>query len=466
MVHTHACKLTPKSVRSVLALCSFAAMLGGCGGGGTGPALTKPPTPTPTPTQTPAGLPQHVIIVVQENRSVDNLFAGFAGADTQAYGYDSKGQRIPLKQVALGAPYDPKHSHESFVTEFNNGAMNGFDANGCEGKPCPSDAAYEYVDPADIAPYRLLAAQNALADHVLQANEGPSFAAHIYLIAGQSGSPGSRWYIAENVAGHQFDNCLAPPSHTVQQIDMTTPYPGVEGNPIFPCIDPPTVLDELDKAGIGWRYYTPALGWIWTSPLAIRHLYDSPSDRARVVTPETSIFNDIRERKLQPVSYVIPRIRNSDHGGPDRGTGGPAWVASIVNAIGGSPYWANTAIVVTWDDWGGWFDHYVPTHPTNPLGGTPDPYEYGFRVPVIAAGSMAKTGYIDHTPRSSAAIVHFIEDVYGLPSLGELDAQTDDLFSMFAFGSPRKAFEKIPTGAVTIESLRNLPPDSTPIDAE
>ena len=68
MVHTHACKLTPKSVRSVLALCSFAAMLGGCGGGGTGPALTKPPTPTPTPTQTPAGLPQHVIIVVQENR--------------------------------------------------------------------------------------------------------------------------------------------------------------------------------------------------------------------------------------------------------------------------------------------------------------------------------------------------------------------------------------------------------------
>jgi phospholipase C len=449
-----------------LALCAAAAMLGGCAGAGavSHPGIGAAGGLSAHKAQPAVTLPQHVIVIVQENRSFDNLFQGFPGADTQSFGYNTLGDQVPLTELPLGTQYDPNHSHGSFVTEFRAGGMNGFNHEQCTG--CPPDTAYTYVDPSDIVPYTQLATQYAIADHVLQPNEGPSFPAHIYLIAGQSGSPSSHWYVSENtLPSHKPpSNCLAPSNHTVEQIDMTTAYPGVEGNAIFPCIDPPTILDELDHAGIGWRYYTSSKGSIWTSPFAVSHLYNSPTDRARVVSPETTILSDIQAGTLQPVSYVIPRVQNSDHAGPTKPTGGPTWVASIVNAVGASPYWQNTAIIVTWDDWGGWYDHVTPTHPTNPFGGNPDPYEYGFRVPLLAVGSMAKAGYVDHTQRSAAAILHFIEDVFGLPSLGELDAQTDDLFPMFAFGQKPRAFKPIATGKVTIESLKRLPPDQTPID--
>jgi phospholipase C len=408
----------------------------------------------------------HVIVVVQENRSVDNLFQTFPGADTKRCGKDSNNRTVCLQKLPLGTQYDPGHSHKAFVTEYNYGAMNGFDKD-CAN--CPVDTAYTYVDPHDIVPYLQLARQYAFADHVLQPNQGPSQPGHIYLIAGQTGSPGSHWYLSENPGPRHEGaaDCLASPDHTVLQIDMTTAFPGVEDNPIFPCIDPPTILDELDQAGIEWRYYTPNLGSIWTAPLAISHLYNSPADYARVVTPETTVLSDIHNHVLQPVSYVIPRSHNSDHPGPGNPNGGPAWVASIVNAIGNEPmYWPNTAILVVWDDWGGWFDHYVPTFASNPFGGNPDPYEYGFRVPLLAIGSHAKSGYISHTPRSAAAILHFIEDVYHLNSLGKLDAQTDNLSDMFSFNRAPRKFTPIPTGNVTIDKLLRQPPDSSSLDSD
>ena len=134
-----------------------------------------------------------------------------------------------------------------------------------------------------------------------------------------------------------------------------------------------------------------------------------------------------------------------------------------MNALGTSQYWNQCAIIIVWDDWGGWYDHVSFRHP---LGNPVDPYEYGFRVPLIAIGPFAKSNWVDHTPRDFAAIPHFIEDVYGLPSLGQLDAQTDDLFSMFNFGAKARKYTWVPTGAVTIKSLISLPPDPTPIDSE
>jgi phospholipase C len=416
----------------------------------------------------------HVIVIVQENRTVDNLFQALPGADTTPFGYDSNGNQVALTQAPLGSPYDPSHSHTAFVTEcnapasnLNSCAMNGFDLVQCKG--CPPNTAFTYVNPSDVKPYYLLATQYAFADQVLQPNEGPSQPGHIYLIAGQTGSPGSHWYLSENPRprGSGAADCLATPDKTVMQIDMTTGYPGVEGNAIFPCIDPPTILDELDQAGIEWRYYTPSLGSIWTAPYAVNHLFNNPTDAARVITPETTILKDIRRHMLRPVSYVVPRSKNSDHPGKNDPNGGPAWVASIVNAVGNDPtYWSNTVIFVVWDDWGGFYDHILPAHAINPFGGQPDPYEYGFRVPLMAISSHAKTGYVSHIRRSSAAILHFIEDLYGLPSLGELDAQTDNLSDMFALRRAPRKFKWIPTGNVTIDSLMHLPPDNTPVDNE
>jgi phospholipase C len=398
-------------------------------------------------------LPKYVIVMVQENRTVDNLFQTQPGVDTQRFGTDSRKHHIELKQVDLGASFSCSHTHGAFVAEVTR----GFDFASC-GSTAPRDAAFSYVNPSQIAQYTALASQYGFADHVLQSNQGPSFPAHIYLIAATSGTPGSHWSISENDGSPA--GCNAPSGNRVTTIDMTSAFPGVEGNPIFPCINPLTIFNELDSAQISWKYYTPSVNSIWTAPYAVQSLYQN--DKANVIVPETTVLSDIQNGKLAHVSYVIPSALNSDH--PRQGaTGGPTWVASVVNALGASQYWNQCAIIVVWDDWGGWYDHVAFTHPgSNPV----DPYEYGLRVPLLAIGPFAKSNFVDHTQRDFTSVPHFVEDVFGLASLGQLDAQTDDLFSLFNFGGQPRKFTQIPTGNVTIKGLISRPPDTTPVDNE
>lgn len=401
-------------------------------------------------------MPNYVIVMVQENRTVDNLFQTQPGVDTQNFGMDSHNNRIPLAEVKLGAPFSCSHTHTAFVTEVTV----GFDLAKC-GARAPVDAAFSYVNPSTITQYTDLASQYAFADHVFQSNEGPSLPAHLYLIAATSGTPGSHFNISENDGSPA--GCNAPGGTTVATIDMTSNFPGIEDNPIFPCIDPLTIFNELDSARISWKYYTPSVNSIWTAPYAVQSLYQN--DRSNVIVPETTILSDIQDRRLAQVSYVIPSSKDSDH--PGQGTGGPTWVASVVNAIGNSDYWDQCAIIVVWDDWGGWYDHVPYTHPSsNPN----DPYEYGLRVPLLAIGPFARSNFVDHTPRDFSAIPHFIEDVYGLQSLNQLDSQTDDLFSLFDFSGHghghARIFTPIPTGNVTIKSLINRAPDPSPVDSD
>jgi phospholipase C len=450
-----------RTARPALSLCAFAALVSGCGSGHAVAALPNG-AGVAAAHRTAVALPKYVIVMVQENRTVDNLFQKQPGVETQSFGIDSHHNRITLKRIPLGDAIDCDHRHKGFVID----ATQGFDLPFC-GKGVPLDAAFSYVNPADITQYTALATQYAFADHVLQSNEGDSYPAHIYLIAATSGTPGSHWNIAENGAGI-FDGprsrhphgCNDDPDKTITTIDMTSPFPGVEGNPIFPCIDPPTIFNELDSAHISWKYYTPSVDSLWNSVYAIKSLY--LNDQANVIVPETSILSDIQNGQLAHVSYVIPSGQNSDH--PSRGDiGGPKWVASVVNALGTSQYWNQCAVIVVWDDWGGWYDHVAFRHPNS---NAVDPYEYGFRVPLLAIGPFAKSNWVDHTDRDFAAIPHFIEDVYGLGSLGALDAQTDDLFTMFNFGGAARKFSPIPTGNVTIKGLINRPPDLTPVDSD
>ena len=446
--------------RSALPLLTLIAIACGCGGGHAPSAL--PHAEGLQARKRAITLPQYVIVLVQENRSVDNLFQTQPGVDTQNFGRDSHHKRIPLAMVDLNVQYDCDHSHISFVADVTV----GFDTEHC-GKNAPPDRAYAYVDPSQITQYTALATQYAFADEVLQTSEGASFPAHLYLVAATSGNPGSNLNISEDGAGHHPDDfapqrpagCNAPPGSTDATIDMTSKFPGINGAQIFPCLTAPTIFDELDTAQISWKYYTPSVNSLWTAPYAFQSLYQN--DQAKVIVPETTVLSDIQNGTLAQVSYVIPSSRNSDH--PKTGTGGPTWVASVVNALGTSSYWNECAVIVVWDDWGGWYDHVKFRHPATHPG---DPYEYGFRVPLLAIGPFAKPGYVDHTPRDFTAIPHFIEDVYGLASLGQLDAQTDDLFSLFNFGNPARKYKWIPTGRVTIKGLIARPPDTTPIDSE
>jgi len=436
---------------------ALAVALSACSGGSSrGGGIGMPPPQTSPP---PASKISHVVIIFQENRTPDNLFHGLPGADIANSGLNSHGQTVPLVPVHLSglqSPYDVDHSHRlAFVNEYNNGQMNGFDLVriNCPSDACVNPTAYGYVPPSEVAPYFTMAQRYVFADRMFQTNEGPSLPAHQYIIAGTStNAPGSNLLAAENPA-YKINslNCDGSPQSTIAMIDPS----GNENHLQQPCFDHPTLFDLLDAKGVSWKYYVPYAGGLWNGPDAIQHIRMG-ADWGKVITPQTAIFNDIATATLPAVSWVIPTGASSDHALSTDGTG-PSWVASIVNAIGNSPYWNSTAIFITWDDWGGWYDHVKPPQYNS--------YELGFRVPMIVISPYVKTGYVSHVQHEFGSVLHFTEAQFGLGSLGYTDARADDLADCFNFGQAPLAFQTIPAPMRASDFLRR-PPSSAPVDTD
>jgi phospholipase C len=434
--------------------------LNGCSSG-------SPLTVSVPPSQ---GTIKHIVIIFQENRTPDNLFQDpnliKEGADIASTG-NNFGTMIPLQPISLGTDYDLSHAHSAFEDMYDNGAMDGannvpINCNTGVSNCPPANAPFMYVQASDVQPYYDMAEQYTFGDHMFQTNEGPSFPAHQFIIAGTSEpSVNSTLFVSKNPTGVTGSTnnagCTAPPAETVSVIDAS----GSETSnaPIYPCFEHPTLPDELDTAGISWRYYAPTPGSIWTAPNAIQHLCgpNVPPPNATVCqstdwqnnvvlyTAQNSapILTDIASQNLAAVSWVIPTDVNSDHAGNLKATGGPSWVSAIVNAIGNSSYWSDTAIIVTWDDWGGWYDHVAP--PQVILNGTSwgSGYIYGFRVPLIVISPYAKAHYISTVTHDFGSILNFIEQTFNLPSLGFADAHADDLSDCFNFSQTPLTFQTI-----------------------
>lgn len=435
--------------------------LNGCGGAGSSPGQNPPPP----------GTIKHVVVIFQENRSTDNLFQDQVligrGADIAGSGKDSHGNTIPLKKISLAVDYDPGHSHDAFnkMCDLNSSGqcqMDGADliAVHCSpgAKDCPApDLTFAYVDPVEAAPYFQLAEQYTFADRMFQTNQGPSFPAHQFIISGTSApSSASNLFASENAynpgGGAPNAGCDAPAADNVALIDPT----GNENSnsPIYPCFEHQTLTDLLEAKGDAWRYYTPSSPAIWTGPEAIQHIcgpnQPPPNGTAcvgsdwtnHVILNQKQILTDITNNQLQDVSWVIPDGTDSDHAGTS-GTSGPSWVASVVNAIGNSPYWADTAIFITWDDWGGWYDHVPPPQVLVNCAQWGCGYVYGFRVPLIVVSPYAKAQYISHAQHDFGSILKFIEGTFSLPSLGYADAAADDLSDCFNFNQTPLKFQTI-----------------------
>jgi phospholipase C len=384
-----------------------------------------------------------VVIIVQENRSVDNLFNGFPGANTVRSGENSWGQTVDLQPVPLTAPYDISHRHSAFVTEYANGNMNGFNLVSSRCKPAPRKsgecppqgvAAYAYVPYSEVRPYWDMAKQYTFADNMFQTNQGPSFPAHQYLVSGTStiGYASSLRASEEPLTPRDkfTGGCDSPKGSTVAVIDQY----GNENRTVYPCFDRISLMQEAHDASVSWRYYQHNLGaGAWHAPDAIRAIrYGTSYDD--VVTPPSQVLTDIANGNLAHIVWVTPTAAASDHAGLTNGSG-PSWVARVVDAIGGSQYWKTTAIFVTWDDWGGWYDHVAPTIYNS--------YELGFRVPLIVISPYAKQGYVSHVQHEDGSILKFTEETFGLPSLGTTDERSDDLSDCFDFGSSPHRFKPI-----------------------
>ena len=405
---------------------------------------------------------QHIVVIVQENRSTDNLFHGFPNADIADSGVNSTGEAIPLTPINLANHYDLDHTHSSFVLMYHGGRMDGADKVhvSCEpkGPNCPPpNAQFRYVDPSEVQTYFDLAEQYTFADRMFQTNQGPSFPAHQFIIAGTSAPTAiSDLFAAEDVVFPPYPGsnvqagCAGPEGETVAMIDPM----GVESTTQFPCFEHPTLLDLLDSQDIAWRYYAPSIGSVCTAPNAIKHLRFG-SDWQKVIIPETKVLTDIAAGRFAQVTWVIPNGRNSDHPGINDG-GGPSWVAAVVNAIGNSPYWWHTAIFITWDDWGGWYDHVAPKRLNS--------YEYGFRVPLIVVSPYAKKNYVSHQDHDFGSLLRFTEEVFQLPTLGYADSRADDLSDCFDFDAAPSVFRAIAAKFDAVHFLNDKRPPLDPDD--
>ncbi len=421
------------------------ALAAGCGGArdGSQSALIPGPPALPAPAARIGHKIRHVVIIVQENRSFENLFHGFPGAGTVDYGKTSQGKFVRLQPVRLDKPMDIDHRHRAFSTEYDDGKMDGFDLvqshcnkrlphGGCR----PSKLhAYGYVPVNQIKPYWTMAQDYTLADHMFQTNQGPSFPAHQYLVSGTSKvSNESSLWAAENPhakGSSRAGGCDSKRGTEVFVINTD----GVENGKVFPCFTRVSLMDRITAAGLTWRYYQAHRGrGLWNAPDAIRNIRYGRLYHTDVVRPAKRVLEDVAGSNLANVVWVTPTKEASDHPGVNDGSG-PSWVASIVNAIGESRYWDDTAIFITWDDWGGWFDE-VPPRQLNA-------YELGFRVPLIVVSAYAKQRYVSHAEHEFGSILKFTERALGLRPLQTTDVRSDDLADCFDFSKPPARFRHI-----------------------
>jgi len=355
---------------------------------------------TPTPIQ-------HVIVVVQNGRTFNNLFNGFPNGNTTTTG---------LTSLSIGSGQDPDHTHSGFVTAWDNGAQDGWPSNS------------KHYGPTDEAGYFSLAETYGTSVNTVQAGEGPAGPDHQVLIAGQEGSPAALIDLGST------NNYTCGVSATLSAVDMTTSFPGTSTT-VTGCFTYKTILDEIETAGGTWNYYCSTDTTVWCAPFLISGIWNTPARKAHVIQPETTFLTDVAAGTLASLTYISPSFANSDAGGhTSSATSGRVWVTSIVNAVQATKFWGSTAIIVVWADWGGWYDN-VCAGPSSSLGslfsGIPNPYHYGCRVPMLVISPFAHPNYVDTTRRSTASILTFIEAVFNLPSLGTLDAYEPDALMPF-----------------------------------
>lgn len=379
---------------------------------------------------------RHVVFVIQENRSFNNLFMGYPGATTRSCGHDEYGNKIALQPIGLVTDWDLAHDAIGFFAACDGtGKLPGTDCK-MDGwneelatRGHPTNPAYAYVPKSEIRPYWAIAREYVLADHTFASNLDGSFVAHQYAVAAFASRAVDYPLMTWGCEGGRQDTVA---TLTAQRVD---------GPSIPACFRNPTIGGEADSAGLTWRFYagTPdGDGGLWSSYQADQKIFNGPDWKTNVISPQSAFLTDVAKGKLANVTWIAPTFEASDHAVLNMGDG-PAWVASVVNAIGTSSLWKSTAIFVIWDDWGGWFDPVPPVY---------EDYDgLGFRVPLLIVSPYAKQGYVSHVQYETSSVLRFIEDNFALPKLAKSDKRANDpATDAFDYAQKPRAFKSIPGG--------------------
>jgi len=363
--------------------------------------------------------------------------------------------QIALHQDTFQVEPDLPHLFDSSITDWDSGKMDGFSKWGTN----HDDAAYDYVERSQVAPYWTMASQYVLADAMYPTEFGPSWTAHLALVAGTD-NLSDQLALADFADGH--NDCHSQPGTKTTTVDVHRVIRRDSGP--YPCLDQfNTMAQLLDTAGISWKYYVASAlkSFIWSPFAGIKYVHDGQDWDDSIISPQTQILTDVAQGKLAAVSWVTPNHADSDHSAAHSDTG-PSWVASVINAIGKSSYWNTTAIIVLWDDWGGFYDN-APLPQLDFRG-------LGIRVPCLIISPYAKRNYVSHTQYEFGSILKFIEGVFGLshlgpPSQGYTDGRANGLHNAFNFTQSPRAFKPIPAKYSAEHFLRE-PPSNEPVDTE
>jgi phospholipase C len=403
---------------------------------------------------------QHVVLIVQENHSFDNVLGFWCSQSGRCAGATvgdlSGGTPISLTKATNFVP-DVAHDSVAQVTAMDSGRMDGFSLlKGChasDGYRC-----FTQYQPGEIPNVSSLAANFVVADHTFEDGPIASWGLHLEAITtnldgfsggtpvhGTKGSLGPGWGCDSG-----NDDGWTSPAGVKEMVPACVPdytldpsrYPYGGAYRPTPVQHVPTILDEMNGAGISWRIYAGlggngnSNGYGWSiCPSFAECIYK----QSQHLVANTQVLSDAADGALPNFSIVTPSLGNSQHNARLMAHG-DNWVGSVVSAIENGPDWSSTAIFITWDDCGGFYDHVAP------------PAGYGVRVPMIIVSPYAVRGHTDSNTASDASMLAFVEHDFGLSPLSSLDGQA------YAFSGSFN-FTQAPLGPVRMVTTRSSAAD-------
>ena len=332
-----------------------------------------------------------MVIVLQENHTFDNYFGTYPG------GEGTLGKNICIPQMKGSAkcvapfhdknlsPVDLNHNWNAAHSDFDSGLMDGFVYS--EG----SNETMGYYARGDIPHYWNAADNYVLCDHYFTSVMSESAPNHIYLVAGNAG--------------------------------------GLLDDRVPSLLSFPPIFEQLDQKGISWKVYG------FTKWYESFEYVQQNSSAQKNFANAGSFVTDLSNGNLSQVSWVIGAPGGDEHPPKNIQDGENSVANDIVNGIGTSGYWNSAAIFVTWDDYGGFYDHLAPPQV--------DQYGYGFRVPCLVISPFSKAGFIDSTVNDHTSILKFVENRFGLSPLSTRDAAANGLDEAFDFTKPPRSFVTI-----------------------
>lgn len=390
------------------------------------PAVTLTPEAAPTEQPTATGIDtiNHVVVIVMENRSFDHYFGTYPGAagfpnnycsPDPAFGGKCQKPFHDTDTVDVAGP----HTKPASDVDVNHGKMDGFitsafnqpdntcakdrSASGCSDRlgPQQQPEVMAYHTASEIPVYWRIADWGVLQDHLFAPSDSWTLPAHLFLVSAWSA------YCSKNDAPMSCRSSLGTPDRLdVPKKPGDTPYAWTD------------ITFLLNEAGISWSYFIAPGGTCYQAACDKASNQDKTTGYQNVLPGFTTVVKEDKQEKnirsyteylneakagtLPSVSWVMPAIGESDHPGHADIKDGQRFIAKMVNAVSQGPSWNDTAIFITWDDWGGFFDHMKPVKV--------DENGYGIRVPGLMISAYAKQGEIDHQTLSFDAYLKFIED--------------------------------------------------------